>query len=346
LAKRKHVKTKKKLNILNYLVWVLGVVALILTSSVTGYYFGYKDAKEEITKIEQESQAKRLALLQKIEDANKKGKETVNKRLKEVLKKEAKRDKKEEVIKKVKSYAGSSHEYSSSRAGEAPKRVKRESKVLTSTKPKLAIIIDDVSVRSHIKAIKSLNLPLTMSFLPPSKARPNSAKLAAKESFYMVHLPMEAKNFNAEEPITLRVTDSQSKITSVIKEIKYHFPKVKYINNHTGSKFTSDEKAMNKLIVALNEQNISFIDSRTTADTKVPVVMEKFGYKYVSRDVFLDHHPDKAYVKSQIKKAIKIAKSEGIAIAIGHPHANTIMALYESKNLFKDVELVYVNRLY
>ena len=52
------------------------------------------------------------------------------------------------------------------------------------------------------------------------------------------------------------------------------------------------------------------------------------------------------FIKKAIKKAIKIAKLHGTAIAIGHPRANTILALHESKKLFKDVELVYINRLY
>ena len=103
---------------------------------------------------------------------------------------------------------------------------------------------------------------------------------------------------------------------------------------------------MNRLITALNRQNISFIDSRTTAQTKAPKLMKNFGYKYVARDVFLDHHPDKASVKKQIREAIRIAKLHGTAIAIGHPHANTLLALNESKHFLKDVELVYVNRLY
>ncbi|NOR57365.1 MAG: divergent polysaccharide deacetylase family protein, partial [Sulfurimonas sp.] len=63
-------------------------------------------------------------------------------------------------------------------------------------------------------------------------------------------------------------------------------------------------------------------------------------------DVFLDHAMDKASITTQIKRAIKIAKLHGTAIAIGHPHANTLLALHESKKLFKDVELVYINRLY
>jgi polysaccharide deacetylase 2 family uncharacterized protein YibQ len=185
-----------------------------------------------------------------------------------------------------------------------------------------------------------------MSFLPPSAARPNSAKLASHEKFYMVHLPMEAMNWNKEEPYTLYAGDSQEVISKRIEAIKKLYPKVRYINNHTGSKFTASEVAVNRLINALNAQNIHFIDSRTTADTKVPKVMKNYGLKYMARDVFLDHHSDKEYVKSQIKQAIRIAKSHGTAIAIGHPNANTLDAIKESKEFFRDIELVEVYKLY
>ena len=341
MAKRKKNTSKVGSNILKYIAFTLAIIALVLSSLVGGYYLGYENAKTEITQKEQLKKEKRLALLKKIEQKSKKSNNSVNSRLKDVLKKESKK----EII-KAKEHAGASHEYISGTLAKPPARIKRETNKISSKRPRLAIIIDDVSVKSQVNAIKSLGLSLTMSFLPPSKVRPNSAKLASKEHFYMVHLPMEAQNFHAEEPMTLYVKDSQKTISKRVQEIKKLFPKVKYINNHTGSKFTSNEIAMNRLISVLNANNISFIDSRTTAQTKAPKVLKNFGLKYVGRDVFLDHRMDKAYIKTQIKKAIRIAKVEGVAVAIGHPHANTILALHESKKLFKDVDLVLINKIY
>ena len=338
MPKRKKRSPKKSSNTLKYIAWTLGFIATVLSSFIVGYYVGDDSAKKEISKTERIKEKKRLVILQKLENASaKKTKESVNSRLKEVLKKEP-------IVenKKVTKYVNASHEYDIATLPKAPKRdITR-----VSTKPKLAIIIDDISIKSHVNAINSLNLPITMSFLPPSKFRPNSHTLAAKENFYMVHLPMEAKNFTKEEPFTLRVSDSQKMIQKRVAKIKQLFPRVKYINNHTGSKFTSNELAVNKLIYALKKQGINFIDSRTIASTKVPIVMKNYGKKYMARDVFLDHESDKKYIKSQIKKAIKIAKLHGTAIAIGHPHVNTILALNESKKLFKDVDLVLINRLY
>jgi len=327
--------TRKSANILKYIAWILAIIALILSSVVIGYYFGYDKASSDLKKKTKQESVKRVDAIAKIEHSLKKTNEkSVNKRLQEVLKKEVKQ-----------TYVSASHELDDKISAMAPEAVTRPI-VLSSSKPKLAIIIDDVGRLSQVKAINSLHLTLNKSFLPPSANRPNTPKLAKRESFYMIHLPMEAMSFSAEEPKTLRITDSQRKVTNRIKEIKKLFPKVKYINNHTGSKFTADEKAMNKLIAALNENHIYFVDSRTTAQTKAPEVLKNFGQKYVARDVFLDHHMEKDYVKAQLKDAIRIAKTHGSCIAIGHPHPNTLAALRESKKLLKEVDLVYINQIY
>lgn len=338
MAKRKKKNSKNSSKILTYTAWALALVAVILSALIAGYYFGYQDAKDDVAKKERLEKQKRLSMLKKLEDAasqkteRPKKRTDVNNRLKEVLKKESKYQ------------VNASHEYDDPSLDKPHPREAAE-KVITPQKPKLAIIIDDVSVRSQVNAIKSLGLHLTMSFLPPSKIHPNSAVLASHEKRYMVHLPLEALHFSHNEPNTLRVKDSQEKIFKRIDEIKKMFPKVHYINNHTGSKFTSNEIAMNRLIFALKSHNIYFVDSRTTADTKAPQVMKNFGYKYMARDVFLDHDMEKSAVKKQIKRAVDLAKEYGSAIAIGHPHVNTILALSESKKLFKDVDLVYINQL-
>lgn len=359
MAKRRKSKTPTESKVLTTIAWALAVIALILSSLVAGYYFGYENAKEDFVKKEKIENAKKVAYLKKMEETTKKQDEkSVSEKLKDVLKKEEKLNvpvpqqepKKEEVKseeskKATLNYTSASHEMDDDKPDVAPLSENRESKK-TFAKPRVAIIIDDVSTLSHVRAIKALSMPITMSFLPPSANRPNSAKLAAEENMYMVHLPMEAQSFSAEEPATLRINDSQEKISSRIREIKTLFPKVHYINNHTGSKFTSNEDAMRKLLNALQSNGIDFMDSRTTAKTQAPKVMKSLSLPYVSRDVFLDHEMNKEFVHKQIKQVIEIAKKHGSAIAIGHPHKNTILALHEAKKLFDDVELVYINKMY
>ena len=66
------------------------------------------------------------------------------------------------------------------------------------TPPKLAIIIDDMSNEKQVKNLKALNLKITPSFFPPDKTHKNTAKLALKFDFYMVHLPLAALHYKSK----------------------------------------------------------------------------------------------------------------------------------------------------
>ena len=319
-------KTKKKAqqshNIIKYSSIVAIVILVLSITAIAGYYFGFSEGKKQ---SESRFKAQKEKLVKEI------------KHIRDSMPKKSRQERLNTLLKKH-DVILASHEYEKS----PPKGPKRKV-VKKVNKPKLAIIIDDVSFKADIAKIKALHMPITMSFLPPNKRHPDSAKLAAKEPYYMVHLPLEAFNFNAEEAQTLHVNDSQQSIVKRIKEIKKLFPKVKYINNHTGSKFTANELAMNRLMFALRKNKIMFIDSRTTAQTKVPKVMRNYGLPYIARDVFLDHVPDIKEIKRQLKRAIAIAKRSGSAIVIGHPHLDTLQALKESKELLKSVELVRID---
>ena len=123
------------------------------------------------------------------------------------------------------------------------------------------------------------------------------------------------------------------------------FPKAKFINNHTGSKFTSNYNSMYYLFMALKENNLGFVDSKTTPHSKASLVEKKIKIPLYSRNIFLDNIEDSNYIRNQLKKAIKIAKKRGYAIAIGHPHKITLKTLKNSADLLKDVKVVYIDEL-
>ena len=212
-------------------------------------------------------------------------------------------------------------------------------------KPKLIIIIDDVSNKKQVKAIQSIGYPITISFFPPEIGRPNSYKAAIGVKNYMIHLPCEANSLAFDEPKTLHTTDPYYVYDERIAEVKKLFPNAKFINNHTGSKLTADRKSMDKLMRALKKYDFSFIDSLTTNKSVAKIYAKKYGVKYFRRNVFIDNKQEVDYILNKIKKAIKIAKKRGLAIAIGHPHKQTFIALKKAKKFFKNIELVYVDFL-
>lgn len=223
----------------------------------------------------------------------------------------------------------------------APKSQKPKAK-----KPMLAIIMDDMAYRGQLNDLQKLNLPITPSFFPVSPDSPETAVLAASVPFYMVHLPLEAQTSLQTRQKWLLESSSKEEIRNHVEAIKRDFPRLMFINNHTGSRFTANERAMSSLLEVLREFGIEFVDSRTSAETAAPKLYKQARRPLLQRDVFLDNTPTLAYTTSQIKLAIATAKKNGYAIAICHPHQSTFKALANAKyTLFKDVELVYIKDL-
>ncbi len=208
---------------------------------------------------------------------------------------------------------------------------------------KLVIIIDDVATFEHASMIKSLGLKITPSIFPATKTHPDTPNIARTFEFYMIHLPMQAKHFDSPEIGTLTINESFESMLEKIKKIRKDFPRAKYTNNHTGSRFTSDFDAMDKAYRALIEQGFVFVDSKTIAQTAVARAAKKHNQPYISRDIFLDDDPSASAVRRELVAAVNLAKKRGYAIAIGHPKKNTISVIKESKNnLLKDVDVVYL----
>ncbi len=231
---------------------------------------------------------------------------------------------------------------------ERQKQQKKQTVLISSkAKPRLAIVIDDVSTKAQMRRIQGTGLKLTPSIFPPSELSMMSHKLASSLEHYMVHLPMESgnKQFNTHHK-TLMVHSSMGTIENRVKEIRRLFPKAKYINNHTGSIFTADYSAMYKLYKALSKQGFVFMDSRTTSSSKVGKITSEFGHTYIARDIFIDNEHTIPYIHEQLKKAVKFAKKRGYAVAIGHPHKVTMDALALSKDILNDVELVYIDEIF
>ncbi len=320
------------------LVTLLGVLA--------GYFLGFREAEDELARerkktehlVQQIKQATTVDESNLSSDAKGSMQDAEIRRLRKELDEMLVRERTHEEVKP-------DHEYAPGGKKTPPPPPPYRAPRAEGVEAKLVIIIDDVSYARDVKAIQSTGLPLVMSFLPPSPRHPDSAFLAKQLGNYMVHLPLEAVAFHDEEPGTLRIGSSDEEIEKRLNELKQLYPNVRYMNNHTGSKFTSDSGAMDRLIRIMKKEGIQFVDSRTIGTSKAREATEKNGMRYLSRDVFLDDQDGVGNVKKQIKEAVDKAKRYGSAIAIGHPRKDTIKALQESKELLGQVKLVGIDQI-
>jgi len=99
------------------------------------------------------------------------------------------------------------------------------------------------------------------------------------------------------------------------------------LNNHMGSQFTENVRGMHAALAAIKAKGLFFLDSRTTADTVGEGEAQRVGLRFHKRDVFLDNEQNVTAVLLQLRKAEALARSRGHAIAIGHPHQETLAAI-------------------
>ena len=348
--KPKSAQSINKLKIINYILLFL---VITLSISLLSYYFiqNNKPIKEHKTispsKIEQKADA----------FEEKKDEQRLEKEIARILEQERQTipDIKTEQAANAELAKKNFEEYTEELEKEYVHEVIKKKEELKANKKKvippptgrakIAIVIDDVTMQSQMDSIKTIDYTVNMAFLPPTKVHPNSAKIAQKLPFYLIHFPMEATSFKFEEANTLHIGDSYEKIEATVHRLKTLYPNATYTNNHTGSKFTADRDSMDKLFRALKKYDFTFLDSRTTSKTVAKEYADKYGVPFLGRNIFLDNTLEYNYILSQLKKAIEIANKTGYAIAIGHPHDITVKVLRESKGLLSHLDVVYLNEM-
>ena len=227
------------------------------------------------------------------------------------------------------------------------KEAKKSKKAIHSKKAKLVIIIDDISHRYQLNFIKSLPFKVTPSIFPPTKMNMHSYKLARGLKHFMVHLPLESGS-RAMNKIykMIHISDSKKAIEKRIKEVRKFFPTAKYINNHTGSKFSENYAASKRLYETLLQNGFIFVDSRTSHNSKFKKIAKEFHKRYLKCDLYIDNKISVSAIKKELRRAVNLAKRQGYAIVIGHPHIQTFKALKQSaKYIMKNVETLYIDEL-
>ncbi|CAO3418931.1 divergent polysaccharide deacetylase family protein [Azospirillum argentinense] len=196
-------------------------------------------------------------------------------------------------------------------------------------KPAIAIVIDDMGVdRKRSNRTVSLPAPLTLAWLPYAHELPAQARAArAAGHELMLHLPMEPSGSADPGPQALRVSLDKGEILRRTKVALDSFDGYVGVNNHMGSRFTADSAAMAPVLGEIARRGLLWLDSRTTAKSAGLTLAREFQMPFAGRDIFLDNEMTVSAVRGQLAKTEQVARRQGYAIAIGHPHDATIDAL-------------------
>lgn len=195
----------------------------------------------------------------------------------------------------------------------------------------IVLVIDDFGYRNDNISDGFLNLkiPITCAIIPGHTA---SKKFAEKAVSFgkevIIHMPMESENYSpGEDEYKLLTSMTSELLENKLIQAFESLPEAIGMNNHQGSKATSDSKTMTVLATVLKDRGKYFIDSRTSSLTIGEKTMTSFGVPTARRNIFLDNNNDLDKIEEQMNKLANSAKKNGVAVGLGHARKNTLSVL-------------------
>jgi len=194
---------------------------------------------------------------------------------------------------------------------------------------RMAILLDDAGQQDTlIEAAGDLPDEVGIAVLPFLPYSVETAVALGEDGHEIwLHLPMEAVGDSDPGPGALRVDMSDDELRDAVHLAINNIPNLVGVNNHMGSRATADLRMMTWVMQELAAMDLSFLDSRTTADTVAEVAARAQGVPTGRRHVFLDNERSPSAIRAQLDEAVYRARMEGEIIAIGHLNEVTISVL-------------------
>ncbi len=192
--------------------------------------------------------------------------------------------------------------------------------------PRIVLIIDDMGNSLELGQ-RAIALPgvVNYAFLPHStytKTLANEANRQQKE--VLLHAPMSNLHDYPTGPGTLTPKMSQQQFLVTLTDNIASIPHVKGVNNHMGSLLTQLKQPMSWLMQALKQQNLYFVDSRTSPLTVAERTAKDWQLPNLRRDIFLDNQRTPEAIARQFEQLLQQSRRHGQAVAIGHPYPETL----------------------
>ena len=195
----------------------------------------------------------------------------------------------------------------------------------------LALVIDDLGRSvADLDRIRALGVPVTYAVLPfESRTGEVAAELERRGEEVIVHLPMEPSNGANPGPGALTAAMSRRELAAGTRRALGAVPGAVGVNNHMGSRLSAEPPAMEAVLRVIGGRSLYWLDSRTSADSVAYGTARSLGIPAAERQVFLDPDPRADAVRLQFRRLLLLARERGAAIAIGHPHPETLAVLEE-----------------
>jgi uncharacterized protein len=207
-------------------------------------------------------------------------------------------------------------------------------------------VIDDFGADLNMaRRFLELPIPITFSILPFQRYSQDIADLAhAHHRQIILHLPMEPRGYPKVNPgkgallVSMSGSTIQKSVDSALGSSSYFAG----INNHMGSRFTENEAMMKTVLEEAQKRGLYFVDSYTSPRSVASSVAQQVHIPFRRRDIFLDNSQSEDAIRAQIGRVMRLAKIQGTALAIGHPHESTLRVLRQEAEGFEREKITVV----
>ena len=185
---------------------------------------------------------------------------------------------------------------------------------------RLYVVLDDAGHDlGHLRAFVPFPGVFTVAVLPGLEFSRESLRMTiALGHEAILHQPMEAMGEHDPGPGAILTSHSDAEIRRTLVSNLASMPGVVGVNNHMGSRATSDPRVMRTVADTLTRYRLFFLDSRTTHLSIAAQVSRQVGLGTLERDVFLDNIRSEAAISAQLDAALEVARRQGYAVLIGH----------------------------
>ena len=211
---------------------------------------------------------------------------------------------------------------------------------------KVAIVIDDCGAdMSSVRTLLDTGLPFSYAILPQKQYSSDVLELVrSRGRVAMLHLPMEPLDAGAmsEGANTIRVAQTSGQKLALVRKHLSSLQGVVGVNNHQGSRATSDRATMQTVLGEMRSQGLFFLDSRTASSSVAKDMAREMGVPTARNDIFLDNSSDVEAIRQQVYKALALAEKNGSVIAICHARPNTARCWKKYADEFRKTGVTFV----
>ena len=198
------------------------------------------------------------------------------------------------------------------------------------------------------RVYEQMGIPLTLAVMPNQPyTQEAAARWAAAGLPVIIHQPMESVSGAAAEKVLLLTTMDSAAQRQILADSFRQIPQAVGLNNHQGSKATTDRRTMDTVMAALAARGMFFFDSATNTTTAADAAAAAAGVPYVRNQLFVDNSADVEEIKAMIRKGARMAATNGSAVIIGHCRPHTAEAFRQAVPELRraGIEFVYLSSL-